>query len=392
MSKSRKRNNIIIIGLILVYVLAYALFIFKDFIKYIKIINCVFISLVAVASYFMYGFQQCSINKIRKKIIIEVAVAVLLYFIIIYTLGIFTGYLKNIYSLRFISIIKNGLPPLISVIAIELFRYIFVSSNRDSKKTIVLATIVITLFDMAMNYYKIDHTLVALFIYFTVKALPIIFKNIVLSYLTYQVGYHSCLIYVIPLCIYKYTVPAFPNLGNYLTCVINITLPSLIYIYSARMISDNLNGKENYLRIIKVILFDIPLILFFTISIGLISGYFRYHLIGVDTSAISPKINRGDAVMIFKDLKYDEYNENDIIAYKQDDKIIINRISKKEEDENGYIKLYITTEINEGEDDTYQVLSEEQIIGRYNNFKIAKIAFPTIWFKEHIKGDVNETQ
>ena len=392
MSESRKRNNIIIISLILVYILIYALFIFTNFTKYIKVINCLFISLVTAMSYFMYGFQQCSINKIRKKIIIEVGIAILLYFIITYTLGIFTGYYKNIYSLKIISIIKNGLLPLITVIALEIFRYIFVSSNRDSKSTIVWATLAIILFDVATSYYKIDHTLVALFIYFTVKVLPKIFKNVVLSYLTYQVGYHSCLIYVIPLCIYKYILPAFPNLGNYLTCVIDITLPSLIYIYSARMINDNLSERKNYLRIIKVIFLDIPLILLFTISIGLISGYFKYHLIGVDTSAISPKINRGDAVMIYKDINYEDYNENDIIAYTQDDKIIINRISKKEETENGYVRLYITTEINEDEDDTYQVLFEEEIIGKYNNFKIPKIAFPTIWFKEHIKGDVNETQ
>ena len=58
----------------------------------------------------------------------------------------------------------------------------------------------------------------------------------------------------------------------------------------------------------------------------------------------------------------------------------------------GYIKLYITTEKNEGKEDTYRLLSDDEILGKYNNFKVSKVAYPTIWFREFIKGDVNETK
>lgn len=390
MSESRKKNNIIILSLIIVYVFAYFIFIFRLIPNYAVIINGVFALGIAIASYFMYGFQHCGLNEIRKKIIIEVIVSVILYFALIYILGIFSGFYKNPYSLKFVSIVKNALVPLISVVALEIFRYIFVSANRDSKETITYATIAIILFDIVLGFYNIEASLVAVFIYLTVRVLPLIFKNIVLTYLTYQVGYHSCIIYVIPLCIFKYLLPYIPNLGNYLYAVIDMSLPSLIYIYAAKMISDNLNEKDNILGYVKILLINLPVTLVFAICIGLISGIFNYHLLGIDTSAISPKVNRGDAVMINKKIKYKDYKEGDIIVYESDKKLIIDEITKKDKDEDGNVILYITDEINKGEEDTYKEIGEDILLGKYNGFKISKIAYPTIWFNDFIKGDVHE--
>ena len=48
---------------------------------------------------------------------------------------------------------------------------------------------------------------------------------------------------------------------------------------------------------------------------------------------------------------------------------------------------------NEVEDDykyEYKTLTKENLVGKYDNFRIAKVAYPTIWFNEFIKGDVHE--
>lgn len=392
MSNRRRISNGVILSVLFLYILGYFLFIYKSSGNYTSLVNGVFISFIFFISYILYGFQKCETNDIRNKIIRIVFLGLFLYFTVIYLLGLFTGFGRNVFSSNIISIIKNSFVPLITVIVLELFRYVFISSNKDSKILIYLFTLLIFLLDVEFNYVSIDGKLADIFVYLTVSVLPMLFKNILLSYLSYQVGYHSNILYVVPLCLYTYIIPYKPNLGNYLTCISGITLPSLLYIHSSRCISDKLNEnkKNGILRAIKVILFDIPLIVFFTIVIGLISGYFKYHLIGVNTSNIKPSVKRGDAVLINKGISYSDYEVGDIIAYKSGKKIIIDKVTKKKKDKNGYDKIYVTKEINKGTEDTYIIIKEDYLLGKYVNFRIAKIAYPTIWFKEYIGGDVNE--
>jgi len=388
MEEKKGVKNYGIILSILIYALVYFLVIVKQIPNYAAIINGLFICVVTFVGYLLYGFQKYSLNEIRKKINKEVIISLVVYFTIINILGIFTGFLKNSYSLEIISILKHTIIPLVSVVALEFFRYMYVTSNKDSIPKVMLGTIAIMLLDVAISYYNFGSSLVAIFVFLSVTVLPIIFKNAVLSYLTYHVGYHAGLLYVIPLAIYKYFVPVLPDLGNYLTCIVNITLPSMIFIYASRMINDFLNEKENKLNIFRIMLLDIPLVFIFTVFVGLISGYFSYHLIGVNTSAISPRVERGDAAMIFKDYKYEDIKKGDVIAYKGDHDYIIDVIADKKRD-GEKVTLYIKTEINEGEEDTLREITEDEIVGIYK-FRIRKIAYPTIWFREFIRGDANE--
>ena len=383
MSDTRKRNNIITLTSLVAYVFIYFLVIYKFIPNYAQIINGVFIVLLAIISYFMYGFQSCKLNEIRKKVLLEVLIGIGIYFLLIYVLGIFTGYLKNGYSLEIMSIIKNGLVPLLSVIALEIFRYIFVSSNKDTREVISYATMAIILFDIVLSFYQINDSLQSIFIYITITIIPIIFKNVVLTYLTYQVGYHSCLMYVIPLSIYIFILPSIPNLGNYLYSILGVVLPVLIYIYASRMITNNLSEKKSKWQFIKIFVIDLPLIIVSSIVILLISGIMKYKLIGINTTKLETRVDRGDLVLVHK-IKYENYNKGDLIVYQRDNKVIIDEVAKKEND-----KIYIIKEYNTDEEDTYEVIPEGIILGKYNNFRISKIAYPTIWFTEAI-GDLHE--
>ena len=382
-----KLKNHFLLLVMFVYVILYFALVVNYLPNYSTAINGLFISAITFVAYMLNGFQKYSINKIRKKVIIEVAIAIVVYFTSIYFLGVFTGFLKNSYSMGFTSIIKNMIIPLISIVALELFRYIYVSNNSDSIFKVIFGTCVIILFDIVLNYYVFGSSLYDLFIFISVTVVPIIFKNMLLSYLAYHTGYHACLMYVIPLSIYKFCVPVLPDLGNYLTCVVNITLPAMIFIYAARMITEFLNDSDSKIKPLKIGLVDIPLIIIFTMLIAVVSGFFKFHLIGVNTSAISPTVDRGDAVMIFKDIEPDDLEPGDIVALKGKDEYIIDRISDKKVEGNT-VKLYVTTEVNEDDDDTYRLLSEDEILGVYR-FRIRKIAYPTIWFKELLRGDKN---
>ena len=392
-------KNLLILTCIFIYTILYFLIIVPKIPNLAHIISASFILVITIISGFIYDFKLSKITKINKKIIYEFVIGIFIYFTFIYLLGLFTGFLRNSYSLNPVNIFKNIWAPFIAITSLEIFRYIYVHNNKEYKSSIVYGLLTIILFDISLCFYTFDVNLANLFIFLTVVIIPIIFKNIVLTYFTDKVGYIPCLIYVITLGLYIYLVPSLPDLGNYLTSIINICFPTLLYLYGSRIITyyvkekeyekDPSNKKPNKkLNVLRVLLLDVPLIIVFTIFIGLISGYFSYHLIGVDTSAIGPKIKRGDAIIIYKGLKYNQYEEGDIIAYKSKDKIIIDKISLKTIDEDDVVNLYVNKEKVNGKY-KYKLVTKDNLIGIYNNFKVRKIAYPTIWFKDFIKGDIN---
>ena len=392
-------KNLLVLTATFIYTFIYFILIVPKLPNLAHILSAFFILIITIISIFIYDYKKIKITKITKKIIYEFVIGIFIYFTFIYLLGLFTGFLRNSYSLRFVSILKNIWAPLISVTALEVFRYIYITNNREYNYAKLLGILTIIFFDISLCFYTFDVTAENMFIFLTVVIIPVIFKNIVLTYFTDKVGYLPCLIYVITLGLYIYLVPSVPDLGNYLTSIINICFPTLLYIYGSRMITYYVKEKEyeknpenkkpnKKLNTLRVFLLDIPLIIIITIFVGLISGIFSYHLIGVDTSAIGPKIEKGDAIIIYKGLKYDDYEKGDIIAYKSKNKIIIDRIALKEVNEDDVVSLYVKkTKTNNKY--TYKYISKKDLIGIYNNFKVKKIAYPTIWFKDLVKGNIN---
>ena len=374
-------KNGLFIGVIIAFIIAYFSLVFPFFQNFSTIITTVFIVALTLISYIVYDFKIFEFNKLNKKIIKLVGVGLLIYFSVIYLLGLFTGFGRDVFSNGFMSILKNSILPLASVIGIELFRYNYISNNKDNKSAIYGITFLIIILDLILNIYRFDITLKNIFIYLTVTLIPIVIKNIMLSYITKKVGYYPCLVYVIPLCLYSYICMYKPILGNYLSSICNIVLPSMIFIYSYRYINNYNKDKKN-ISIIRIII-DLILIVFFTILVGLISGFFKYHLIGVEKSTIEG-ISRGDAIMINKKVSYGDYKVGDIVAYRNDNKIVIDIISKIEDK-----KIYVTEEIIDKKE-TYKLISDDIIIGKYVDIRVGKIAYPTVWFKNLIGGDLNE--
>ena len=379
----KKKNKIIYTALIS-YILLYFILIIRCLYGFTSLINAVFILTVAICSKILYDFKKSDLTNIDKKIVKLVFFSIVIYFTVIYILGLFTGYGRSVYSISFVNIIRNTFLPLVSIISLEIFRYIYLCNNKE-KSRIRFITFLIIMFDIILYFYIFDLTMSNIFIFITVTIIPLVFKNIMLTYISSKVGYYPCLVYVIPLCIYNYVIIYKPNLGYYLSSVLSIILPALIYINSSRIITNELKNEKsiNYKKVFRTIIIDIPLLLLFTISIGLISGYFKYHIVGVQSSAIK-SINRGDAIMIERGRLYEDYKKGDIIAYKNGKKIIIDKITKKTKDEYGYIKLYITKVINKGGKNKYKEIDEDALLGKYVDFKINKIAKPTVWFKEHV--------
>ena len=397
--------------IICLYAVLYLFYLAPKIPNYCSLINMGFIILLTITGFFLYKFEKNDMTKVKRKIIIEVFVGMIVYFAMIYSLGLVTGYVKNIYTTRFLGILSNILIPLVSAIGIELFRYMYMRSNKMSKFSIFLGTLFLSIIDCLLLYYIVDATKYGYFIFGTTVILPVIFKNILLSYLTIKEGWEACLIYSVPMTIYGFIVPVIPNLGDYLISIINVTFPSMLIIYASRLITDDLIDQEikrlsssvelsdkeeveyrkrsKKFNIFKIFLIDIPLIELIAVVVILVSGLFVYHAIGVDTSAVAEVAQRGDAVIIFKGYKQSDYNVNDIVIYKANNKYIIDRISRKQDEGNDKASLYVKKEIDQDRNIEYRNISEE-IVGVYTGFKLPKIAYPTIWIRDYLSGGSNE--
>ncbi len=389
MSK-RDTKNIALLVILLVYSIFYRLFIYKNMLSYSESITSALIILLTFLAIKFLGFQKNKKTKMKQYITNVTIVMIILFFVLSYGIGLFVGFLSNSYSRTLDAIISNTFCQLIIIIATEIFRYTIIRANKDKKYVIVFATIIITIFELVTTLQPLSFTDYAgLFRTITATALPIISKNIVISYLVYHIGYVPGLIYRLVMDLYIYIMPIVPDLGDYLNSMLGIGLPFLIYLYASRTINEYNNGVERNYGTETFKLIDIPFIAFMVVLICLISGFFPYYMIGIGSESMTPKILKGDAVIIHKISNKAKKNgtakleEGQVIAFKMRDKTIVHRLVKIEK-KDGVTYYRTKGDANNSNDNVN--LTINNIYGVVE-FKIPYIAKPTIYLTEFLNGE-----
>lgn len=369
---------------IIIYTLVYRFIIYTNILKYAEVFTAAFFIILFLISKYFFGFQKNKQTRIKKEIIITTIISLIIYFSSIYALGLILGFLKNAYSLKFTTMLNNVFFVLFTSISIEMIRYNFVTANKDNKMRIIIFSIIISIFEIVycINSYSFK-TLFLIFKFTTTKVLPIIAKNLLLTYYSLNSGYIPSLIYRIVMDIYIFFVPIVPNLGDYLTSSFELLFPFILYVITYRIIQNKPNDEmknEEIKETKKIGIVDISLLCMFLLFAYLISGIGTYHLIGVGSNSMYPYILKGDAVII-KKISADKINEGDIIAFKKDGLVIIHRVVdiKITNDK----KTFLTKgDANNTNDEEY--IGIDRIEGIIIN-KIPYIAYPTIFFYEIIK-------
>ena len=375
----RSIKNSILLVLVVSYVVFYKLLIFQNYMKYSEIITAAFtIILLGIAIKFL-GFRKDKPTVLSKNIMRVVIFYLFLVFFVMYGLGIIVGFLKNAYSRSLFNLFDNVFSPIVIIIAIELFRYVFISANKDKKFSIILLTVLLIIFEIAIGIRTLDYSDLAILFNTTATfILPVIFKNILLSYMSYHVGYKVPIVYRLVMDIYIFVVPLIPNLGDYVNSMILISLPILIYISSFSMIDDRITRPEPIFNKSKFTAWDIPVGAVLIILIALISGFFPLYMIGIGSQSMDPTIHKGDAVILKKVDKKTELKKGDIVAYSNGKLIIVHRIvgvNKK-----GKNITYTTKGDNNNGNDP-RAVNQTQVKGIVK-FKIPFIAWPTVWLTE----------
>lgn len=313
------------------------------------------------------------VNTIRIIII-----SLLSYFVISYSLGIITGFSKNIYSLKLIRIITNILPTLVMITCEEIIRYIYAKNSQYNNKKYIYLTIIFIVLDIAMGFnsrYLGNAELIFIFICSIV--LPSICSELTYSYISYEVSYVPVLImrYVLELSIY--VLPIIPNLGAYLDSVLGIIYPVFIYLTVSKSIKEY-DKFNKYISNTRKSYLLYPILIISFIIVFLVSGLGKYKMIAIGSGSMEPIYYRGDAIIYKKITDCSQIEIGNILAYQVDKTLVTHRVVGIDKKKGKYI--FLTKGDNNDNVDSYEI-KEDNVRGIVV-YRIAYLGLPSIWMQE----------
>lgn len=364
--------------LLATYILAYRFYIFDHYMKYSEIISASFMVFLLAFSISLLGYRKDKQTNLGKSVFKVVLFYLCLAFFIMFGFGMLVGFLKNAYSLSFFTLLDNIIAPIIIIVTVEFLRYVIVWANRDKKIFIWFYVILFMIFELFMSTKTFPiHDFEAMFRLGATLILPIIVKHVLLTYLCYHVGWRSPLLYRSVMDVYVYIVPILPNLGEYVHSMILVSLPFMIYLNCYAMIDDRVQRQQPIFYKKSFSVYDIPVAAVIIAMVCLISGAFPHFMIGIGSDSMSPKIKKGDAVIIQKIDKKAPIKEGEIVAYMKSGRIVVHRAVEVKKN-----SIITKGDANTGNDP--KPIPRNQVKGIVK-FKIPFIAYPTVLLNDFIR-------
>lgn len=376
-----KNKGVYIFNLILfLYIIILKFLVLNHFSNYYKVVNAIFwiISLIVIGK--LLGIKKD--NSIVKSNVTQITIIVIIIYVFLSTLsGLIFGFLKNSYSLSISSIIKNIYSLAIMIVAEEYIRGAITNSCVKDTKPLLILTILYILLDLVLVFGAENvSSLYKLFIFISTIGLPIVARNILCTYLTYNISKVPGMILRLFFSLYIYIFPLFPDLGDYLNSIIGLIIPYLIYFLTSGIINKALDKRVKPIRK-NLWYLDIPLIIALLFLISLVTGLFKYQIMAIGSGSMEPLIYRGDAV-IFEKIKTEEeklnLKEEMIIVFEHDGMYVTHRIVSIE-DVNG-MRVYQTKGDNNKSNDNFKVYDKD-IVG-ITKMRVKFVGLPTVWIQD----------
>lgn len=346
----------------------------------------VVLGVVLAISIFLVGFERNRLQN-RKTVLSFIITYTVAFLILLYGIGLFTGYLRTPYSFSPLNILKNITPVILITIVGEYLRYNLCRKGENNNNLLLLVIVLFCLVDLSLSVNQYDvRSLSGLLGMATVILIPSIFKNILLNDLTLRFGPIPGLIYSLVMGLYIYLIPIVPNLNDYLTSTVMFLLPlALKILVDKRFMRDD--EEEEDLRVNKVPgrIINGSLIAVMIILIGLFSNLFTYWIAAVGSGSMEPTINIGDAIIVDKGIQdhLDRLNVGDVLVFKIQDTIYTHRIIEMKETNGNYA---ITTKGDrEGQAVDTWVVTNKDVVGVVR-FKIPYVGWPTVWLSRIVEG------
>ena len=375
-----KKNIIYLLELLLfIFVMIFSI-VFKN-----KLLLSVLIILMGTFSVIYFGLFKD--NSYLKPVTTRIVISCLLSFlIIIYLIGIFTGYNKTVLSFKFSYLFETVFLTALVVVSQELMRFIICKNSVNDKKPLIIYTFILILLNVITEISGFDlKDSESVFIYISTVVLPVISRELLCSYLTSRVSYVPSMVFKLTIVLYEFVIPLIPNLGYYLYASSNIFVCYLIYFLTSRSIDRaqkaKTDVKKSFVRIVYV-----PIILFLIGVVLLVSGLFRHQMIAIGSNSMVPAYARGDAV-IFEKATINDAQEGDILVFRKEGRVITHRITNIYKGEDS---LIIKTKGDGNETEDPFMVYENEVLGIVK-CRLKYIGYPTIWLNELFEGrEIND--
>lgn len=314
-------------------------------------------------------------NPSKNKVTIFILGLSAIYIILIYIIGIFSGFYRNANSFSYNNLYNIILPYILIVVCSEIIRQIFVT--KDNKKITVITTFVlvlleITLYSNRYTSWNLDNALILIgYVIF-----PAISISLMCNYMVKRYGVIPNIVYRVITMIYTYIFSVLPDIYMFFQSIYKIIYPYIIYILVDEVFEKKKFRKVNKHEKISLISISISMIIVISI-VMLVSCKFKYGILVVGSSSMTGTVDKGDAV-VFERYDDQKLKKGQIIVFTKDNIKTIHCI------ENIQIKndetIYFTKGTNnQQQDEGYR--TDSDILGIVK-FKIIDIGWPTIWLNE----------
>ncbi len=380
-----KNKSIYIYELILfAFIAIFKIFLNSRFSQFDEITIILFFGASLLVLYQVLGRRK------NKSLIIDNAVQLsiivtMLFFLITYLSGLFLGFLRNSYSISILGVLKNITCFSVMIISEEIIREMVAKRCNVKKLPLVLLTIAYILFDLVLVFNVNNvNTNLKMFIFASNTVLPIIARNMLCSYLAYNVGSTPGIVYRLAITLYPYILPIVPDLGYYISSVLGILVPYIIYILISKLIKDNERIKISPIKK-NLWYINIPLIIILLFIVSLVSGIFKYQIMAIGSGSMEPVIHVGDAVVFEKYKDSDKMNaeSGEILVFMHNGKYITHRVVDKYVDDKSEL-VYQTKGDNNKDNDNF-VVHKDDVVGVVK-LKVNYIGLPSIWVQNLFKN------
>lgn len=378
--KKTNKNNFIILFALFIYLIVNRLYIIKHVIQYDRFIAGTFIMVLFFLSVLLLGYKKPRQTKLKRDVTFLAILTIVAYFVIIYAIGMFKGFLNNPYSTTIYYLFYNLSPVILISIFIEMFRYLMLDINKGNKRIYNITTLLIILFEASIYITYVDlANKQDIFDKLAIILLPIIIKNMSFSYISNRTGYNVPMIYRLVTDLYIYIVPFTPDLGDFLNTTLNIILPFIIYfltnVYYKQDIDDVevIKPQMNYTIPISLI---VIIVIFMGLSVLMKKNNMEIILNNED---FGKEIHKGDLIVIRKKYTDNALKPGRIIAYTYENNTYIDDIDIVEEEPDEYT---VRNEVT---------INKKDIIG-LAAYRIPYVGYPIVYISEknNNRGEKNE--
>ena len=356
--------------LLFVSAIIFSIFYKNDFLLKISII------VITIVYLLEYGFHKD--NSYLKPLVTRIVISCLLSFlIIIYSIGLFTGFNNTVLKFNFNYLFSVVFLGLVTTILLELMRYVICKNSTVSKKPIVLFTIIMMVLNIIteINGYNLSET-EGIFVFISVVVLPVISRELLCSYLAYKVSYLPALIFKLVITLYEFVMPIIPDLGYYLYASFNIFLVFFIYFISSKSIDYAEKAKVYVNKSTRRVIY-IPILVFLLLIVLLISGLLKYKIIAIGSDSMVPAYGRGDAVIYVK-ADAEDVKKDDIVVFVKEGIIVTHRAVGVTKNGN---EILIRTKGDANNAPDNFTLKGSDVLGIVE-YRVKYIGYPTVWINE----------